>query len=147
MVKFLNKQTGVTVEWNEGKATFFDKQENRLIGIRCPLQLLERDSAYEKVKERLFITEDGVDVVAGQSVAWVISGKFAYMLPFGESHIRLLETYGNIYKVFSTQLSAEDWILNNIVNYTKEQILYAVNHWSMTDVSWEQVQDYVENRS
>ena len=62
----------------------------------------------EKVKEALFITEDGVEIFTNQLFYHVDSN---WSINTGKTTDNFIKLKG--YKEFSTKKAAEDWIINN----------------------------------
>lgn len=72
-----------------------------------------------------FTSEDGVEILFGRSVYWVINYEsagwdYAYRLTFEKAHLSL--DFVNTYKIFSTKQAALNYVSNSKV-YTKQQML------------------------
>lgn len=67
------------------------------------------------VKQPIYKTEDNVEIFEGDDVHWVNTYNYTYLypLPFSTGAPKLLNTVGNIYKVFSTKEKAEEYIIMN----------------------------------
>lgn len=69
----------------------------------------------QMVKQPIYKTEDNVEIFEGDDVHWVNTYNYTYLysLPFSTGAPKLLNTVGNIYKVFSTKEAAEEWLIYN----------------------------------
>ena len=93
-------------------------------------------------------TEDGVDVFERESVAWVIRENFKYTLPINSLHIEACLVHKDTYKVFSSEISAKNYLRNNEKKYSLNDMVSVVNHWAyIKNVTPEKILKYLENEA
>ena len=86
---------------------------------------------FEKIKEPLFITHDGVEVFEGDKICIVYTYLFSNIQPYTHSVLipltqRLLNEHDS-YKIFSNIENAEKWIEQNKPKFSIKQINDAID--------------------
>ena len=96
---------------------------NKILSIEIinnKIRLCPRNSFYnlediKKVKQKLFTTEDGINIFEGDNVNWVCDNyEYFNTINIDKTHCNLINGYSKgIYKIFSTKEKAEEYILMN----------------------------------
>ena len=92
----------------------------------------------EEIKQPLFVTEDGVELNFGDMIAIVYTYERSNIPAYTHSPlIQLTENLANsthYYKIFSCVEAAEAWIKENKPEFSRKQVLDAINKHYMSDV-------------
>ena len=101
---------------------FFDKVENRILARGKNNGIVEDIITIEKVKDSLFITEDGVVLSEGSTCYSINKSSFLFCSQ-GDPNIPKDFTPSSDYVYFSTKEKALEWVDLNKPRFSKKQIL------------------------
>jgi len=91
------------------------------------------------LKEPLFSTMDNVDVYEGETYFKVKGADIEESIA-----VQYFEV-GDVYN-FSNPSSAHEYVFRNVKQYTEEQLYEAINHWSYTRVSVENIAQFLNKK-